>query len=287
VNIGYRALLAIGAAAFGYLGLYRPLQLRWGATSEEVRRAMPGDEIQARPIFNATRAITIAAPPEKVWPWIEQIGYGRAGWYGYDWIDNEGIASSEKIMTGLPPLKVGDTMPIWRGINYPVAAVEANRFLVFRSVDRRDSMALALYPEGAGTTRLVWRIHLGQYRWNSRLIFAQVFTDLADFIAVRQALVGIKARAEGTYRRSSAMYWELFAWMGMFAGFLVALVTLVLRREWLGPFLLAVLIGSNTVVCVLLRPRFVADIVGILVVIVAMVALLRRPQKTQAMPVHA
>jgi general stress protein CsbA len=277
MNVAYRTLLAVAIFAFGYFGIYRPLQLRWGATVDELHRAMPSDEIQQHPIFNSTRAITIAASPEQIWPWLVQIGYRRAGWYGYDWIDNDGIPSSAKIVPQLQSLKPGDSMPIWRGIDYPIAVVEPNRFLVFESSNHYDSMALALYPVGPHSTRLVWRIHLGEYRWTSKLIFGQLLTDLADFIAVRQALEGVKARAEGSYRATSLIYVELFSWLLMFFGFLLALFTLISRREWVGPFLLAVLIGSNTVVCVLVKPRLFADIIGVLAVALAAAALLRKP----------
>jgi len=287
MNVAYRTLLAIAIFAFGYFGIYRPLQLRWGATTEEVHRAMPGDKIQPRPIFSSTRAITIAAPPEQIWPWLAQIGYHRAGWYGYDWIDNDGIPSSGKILPQLQSLKPGDSMPIWRGIDYPVAVVEPNRYLVFESSNHYDSMALGLYPVEPSSTRLLWRIHLGPYHWTSKLIFSQLFTDLADFIAVRQALEGVKARAEGSYHATNLIYLELFSWLLMFLGFLFALLTLISRREWVGPFLLAVLIGSNTVVCVLVRPRLFADIIGVLVVALAVIALLRKPAPQAAKPVSA
>jgi hypothetical protein len=52
--------------------LYRHWHLRWGATDAEVAAAMPGDEIVPEPSFSATRAITIHAPPAKVWPWIHR-----------------------------------------------------------------------------------------------------------------------------------------------------------------------------------------------------------------------
>jgi hypothetical protein len=98
-------VVALALAGAGYILVYRPLQLRWGATQEEVQRAMPGDEVQSKPVFNATRAITIRAKAEQAWPWIVQIGYRRAGWYGYDWIDNDGIRSSgEESIFGLPRL---------------------------------------------------------------------------------------------------------------------------------------------------------------------------------------
>jgi hypothetical protein len=71
-----------------------------------------------------------------------QIGYRRAGWYGYDWIENDGIPSSGKILQEWQELKLGDSVPIWRAINYPVMAVEREKYLVFASA--------------GGTTRWPW-----------------------------------------------------------------------------------------------------------------------------------
>lgn len=59
---------------------------------------MPGDELVARPHFNATRAITVHAGPEHIWPWLLQMGLGRAGWYSYDTIDNLGRPSARRIL---------------------------------------------------------------------------------------------------------------------------------------------------------------------------------------------
>jgi hypothetical protein len=75
--------------------LVRPWHMRWGATDAEVAAPMPGDEIVDRAQFNATRAITIEAPPEHVWPWIAQLGYGRGGFYTYDLVDNAGERSAD------------------------------------------------------------------------------------------------------------------------------------------------------------------------------------------------
>jgi hypothetical protein len=74
--------------AIFYLVLFRPWQLRWGATEEEIERPMPEDDIVSKPSFNATRAVTIYAPAEKIYPWIVQMGVSRAGWYSYDLLDN-------------------------------------------------------------------------------------------------------------------------------------------------------------------------------------------------------
>ena len=79
---------AATAALVLALRLYRPWHLRWGSTDEEVHSELPGDEVVPDPTFAATRAITVNAPPERVWPWIAQMGFGRAGWYSYDLLDN-------------------------------------------------------------------------------------------------------------------------------------------------------------------------------------------------------
>src|SRR5260370_38421694 len=79
--------LALAIALAMYLLVYRPQQLRWGATDEEVARAMPGNEIQRQPIFNATGSVTINAPPDQILPWLVQIGYRPPGWSECDWID--------------------------------------------------------------------------------------------------------------------------------------------------------------------------------------------------------
>jgi hypothetical protein len=63
----------VAATVVGY-ALYRRWQIRWGATDAEVDAAMPGDDVVPLPLFTATRALCVAAPPERVWPWIVQMG---------------------------------------------------------------------------------------------------------------------------------------------------------------------------------------------------------------------
>jgi len=67
VLIGVATAFVVAAIAF--FGLYRPWHLKWGATREDLARSMPGDEIAHRPIFNATRVVTIEARAEDIWPW--------------------------------------------------------------------------------------------------------------------------------------------------------------------------------------------------------------------------
>ena len=107
-----RGVAALGVVLLGvYLRFIRPWQLRWGATDEEVARAMSGDDVVKQPTFNATRAVTIQARPEEIWPWLLQIGITRAGWYSYDWLDNLGKPSATRILPQFQHVEVGDVIP--------------------------------------------------------------------------------------------------------------------------------------------------------------------------------
>ena len=84
---------------------------RWAAmtraTPAEKQRRLPGDELVPEPMWQATRATTIGAPPEAVWPWLVQMGQGRGGFYSYDWVENLGgldIHSADEIIPELQTL---------------------------------------------------------------------------------------------------------------------------------------------------------------------------------------
>jgi proline iminopeptidase len=132
------ATLLIGAVG-AYALVVRPRLVRWGATDGEVRRPFPGAEIiPGGQRSSATMAVTIDAPPSEVWPWLVQMGYGRAGWYSWDHLDNLGHPSAERIHPEWQKITLGDfliPMPGGRGV-WEVAALEPERFLGLRaSVD--------------------------------------------------------------------------------------------------------------------------------------------------------
>ena len=116
------------------------------ATAVEKRRPLPGDGMVSNPIFTSTHAITIDAPREDVWPWIAQMGGGRAGWYSWDSIDNGGTPSSTSIVPALQAVVPGDVMPAVPGATdaFVVAAVEPPRDLVLT------------VPNGQGGNAVVW-----------------------------------------------------------------------------------------------------------------------------------
>ncbi|MFZ0860214.1 MAG: hypothetical protein WAN18_06000, partial [Candidatus Sulfotelmatobacter sp.] len=93
-----KVLLAVLGVLVGLaaLAIYASMQVR--ATPSEVARTLPGDDLIPQPIGSVNHAITIRRPPRDVWPWLAQMGSGRAGWYAYDFIDNGGRPSAERIL---------------------------------------------------------------------------------------------------------------------------------------------------------------------------------------------
>jgi hypothetical protein len=75
---------------------------------------MPGDEYLAggpstRVVM--TRAISIEAPPDIVWPWLAQLGRG-AGFYSLDRLDPAGRMSARHIISWVPAPRLGDASAI-------------------------------------------------------------------------------------------------------------------------------------------------------------------------------
>jgi len=133
------------------------------ATRVERRRPLAVDTMIPNPIFTSTHAITIDAPPERVWPWIVQMGAGRAGWYSWDAIDNGGRPSATNIVPAFQTVVSGDIMPAVPGANdaFVVTAVDPPRDLVLTVPDGHGGHAVAwehhLEPTDSGHTRLIVR----------------------------------------------------------------------------------------------------------------------------------
>jgi hypothetical protein len=129
-----RALLL--ATAFLYFAVMRPQLLGWGASREERRESLPGDDLVAAR-WQTTRGIDISAPADEVWPWLVQMGYGRAGWYSYDRLERvigagdfaEG-GSAKRVVPELQQLAVGDTVALSPAGGLTVEVLEPARALV-------------------------------------------------------------------------------------------------------------------------------------------------------------
>ena len=194
------ALDVLGALPlFATAPLYRRWHMRWGATDEELRLAMPGDDLVPLASFNATRAITIAAPAERVWPWIVQMGYRRAGFYTYDLLDNAGIESATSVLDEFQNPRLGDWMPMASVVNettaFKVKGFETESWLLWGKPDSTWAWKLVALPDGG--TRLITRLKQ-RYQWESpgMALFTLVLLEFGDFPMMRRVLKGLKNRAE-------------------------------------------------------------------------------------------
>ncbi len=216
-TVGTIAGLVVPVVGFlGYRRAGRAVVETWGATDDELQRRLPGDELVAEPAAQVTRAITIDAPPERVWPWVVQLGADRGGFYSYDWLENLfglGIHSAERIVPAWQDLHVGDLVAAnrKRSGGWLVAEVRPNEALVLQVADvnaRRPlqraehrwefTWIFALAPEPGGRTRLIVRERTG---FGSRLVEAAMSpVGLVSFVMTRRMLQGIKERAERAER---------------------------------------------------------------------------------------
>lgn len=193
------AAIALGILIM-YFFLYRPWQVRWGATDEEVNRSMPGDDIVIDPSFNATRVVTVNAPPEAIWPWLVQIGCKRAGWYSYDWVDNLGIPSAERVIPEFQKFEVGQFIPFSPNgkVGMYIIDFAELKWMLWGDKENDSSWCWGLYPIDSDNTRLVTRVRL-RYRWLSPTIIFSLLLDIGDIIMMRKCMLGIKLRAEKLY----------------------------------------------------------------------------------------
>lgn len=195
---GVATKLAGTAAAAVLASRYRSWHLRWGATPDEVSGPMPGDDLLDRAHFEATRAISIAAPPDRVWPWLVQVGFGRAGFYSYDLVDNLGQPSADVILDEFQSVSVGDVAaPMSSSTSdrtaFRVASIDEPRSLVWSKPD--STWVWRPDADAAGGTRLVTRLK-ARYDAGPFLPVTVLLMEIGDFPMMRRMLLGIAERAE-------------------------------------------------------------------------------------------
>ena len=204
IGAGSRRLLTEAADTFAALPLiataplYRRRHLRWGATAAEVAARMPGDALVPISHFTATRAITINAAVDEVWPWLVQVGYRRAGFCSYDLLDNLGRPSATEILPQWQHVRRGDIAapmadPPTPQTSFVVAEAEPPSLIVWAKDD--STWAWTLQPQADGSTRLVTRIKQ-RYRARPSALLTVILAEFGDFAMMRKMLLGIKRRAE-------------------------------------------------------------------------------------------
>lgn len=185
------------------LVIYSAMQVR--ATPSERVCALPGDNLISQPIGSVNHAITIHRPPRDVWPWLVQMGSGRGGWYAYDFIDNGGHPSAERILPAYQNIHVGSVFPALPGVTdvFLVTQCEPEHSLVLSwrlpSGKYQTSWAFVLEQPQPNQTRLIvrGRVAPGYRPYGLPQWLAIPTGAMAHFIMQRKQLLGIARRAEG------------------------------------------------------------------------------------------
>jgi len=183
----------------------------WGASPAERISALPADDLVDPGVPYTTRALTIDAPAEQVWPWLVQIGEGRGGFYSFDVLERAvgaDIRNVDTVHGEWQDLRVGDT--IWLARRYGerasqvVADLAPNTRLVL--VSRDDYTRLQRGEQARGA----WAFHLQRRGERTRLIVrgsggavGDTAFDVAHFIMERKMMSGIRHRAERVWAESS------------------------------------------------------------------------------------
>jgi len=194
-------LIIITVILIGLTGLYllvlRPWHLRWGATDNDLKLSLTGDNLVANPDFNATRGITINSTPENIWKWIIQIGSRRAGWYSIDWIDNGSIPSSQELIPEFQKIEIGQFIPftpdqkngMW------VKEFKEHEYILWADKEGKATWLWYLYLTEKGSSRLITRLRT-KYVWKGFWIIYYLVYDFGDIVMMSKCLNGIKMRAE-------------------------------------------------------------------------------------------
>jgi len=239
--LGLAFLGVIAIIVIVYFTLVFPWMLEWGASGTESTMSLPGDDVVSQPMYRSTRAVSVDAPVEDVWPWIAQLGQDRGGFYSYSWVENLLLADIHNARTTNPDWQTrgeGELLPLTCP-NYPLGLSQRKERSVgphIRLFEPNRAMVLegwgsfVLQPQGAGKSRFVVRDPTKPMTLPAKLLW-EVFFEPGHFSMERQMMKGIKARAEGTSGSGSvgqSLATTGFILTVLIGGFFVAFT----RRKW-------------------------------------------------------
>ena len=181
--------LAGTAGTVAYALVVHPRLMTWGARPDEQIASLPGDEFVADAGIQTTRAVTVEAPVEDVWPWLAQLGQDRAGFYSYEWLENLAgcrMRNTDVLHPEWQDREVGETVKLHWAHGLELTRLEPNRvfalggwYLVLERDDGRSRLiARTRFPRGPATAAY------------------GLLLELPHFIMERKMLLGIKQRAE-------------------------------------------------------------------------------------------
>lgn len=250
-----RGLALVGALAAPcvvFFTFVRPWYRQWGASPEEQRMTLPGDAIIPNAAGQGTRAITIHAGVDRVWPWLAQLGQDRGGFYSFDLLEN--LVGCEMPTTDMPrpdkqSWRLGDklwTYPQDKAGGVGFATLRAfvpGRALGFAtrstgtSLDEPEdgSWSMVLQPVTDSTARLLIRGRGAPGRSLLGAAFDRSIFEPAHFVMERRMMIGIKQLAEGSSRGRFWNHTHVVLWTIAFGLFITAAVMVLRAKNWRRP----------------------------------------------------
>ena len=221
---------AVASLVLTYAVVLRPRIKAWGVDPTEAEAPLPGDELIPEPMATETRGVTIDAPVSAVWPWLVQMGFGRAGWYSFDAMDRR-YPSADSILPQFQTLTPGEILPIYQGGGFEVRTVDPEHALVLFSdtpmmekqakeagllteeqlaqaeskrgqfgrgsyPDFSASWAFVLKPTDDGQTRLIERFRVKTQGNMPANAVMQELMSTGIVLVARKQMLGIKERVE-------------------------------------------------------------------------------------------
>lgn len=173
-----------------------PIPSDWGTTPQERLLPFPCDRFVQEPCTPYYRGITVNAAAETLFPWLCQM---KVAPYSYDWIDNFGRQSPQKLIPGLDDLVTGQkVMTIFELIDF-----ERNRHITLRLKPNLIGsrvlgdclVSYLIVPQTQSTCRLLVKLTIG-YSPGPVHWLMRTFVAWGDFIMMRRQLLNFKSLAE-------------------------------------------------------------------------------------------
>jgi hypothetical protein len=176
-----------------------------GVTAAQISEALPGDKVIANPWISIDRAATLPVSAEVAWPWIQQLGKDRGGWYAPFWLEDvlhEHAASTT--LQQFQHMNVGDVVPDWGGGSLKVLSLQQNQYVVYGSFHNGEATttaqpyaftwALVLENDTPTSTSFHIRLRLAKPNGGSAKLIPPSLPGLIDYATDVVMFDGLKER---------------------------------------------------------------------------------------------
>ena len=279
ISIKILAILTlIGFLIAIYAFAVQPWYSKWGATVPEQQMSLPGDEIVIKPNWKYTQAISIHASPAEIWQWLVQMGQGRGGFYSFELLENLigcDIHNADRIMPEFQHLTIGDSIKLHpEAPGIPVVLVDSAKAIVLGGSDESQlnasSWSFLLQGLDVSNSRLIARFRSSYSPTLGNVLLQRIFVQPTSLFMQKRMLIGIKQRAEGTFRSSTSENIQVILWMLLFVLFVVIMIGILVRRRWIRLLVIGLITGLMLLLFIAWQPP---SWIGIMMVILLLFGL--------------